>query len=166
MDSNLKPSTSCRRCAENSASRFRPHRSLRHRQHRRARTGSAAEPVLYQPTRTFPAGARATSANCRFEPGSVDAVITDIPWEIGWLPTATLLAEWCRKVLVPDGVLVTWLPHYHLDLSIAESRSTCITSGPSFRPWWARTGTRATASTAATSWRSSSASARVCGCVG
>ncbi len=53
------------------------------------------------------------------EGGTVKAVLTDIPYYVDWLPTATVLADWCANVLVPDGVLVTWLPQYHLDESIA-----------------------------------------------
>jgi site-specific DNA-methyltransferase (adenine-specific) len=58
--------------------------------------------------------------NLPIEPGTVDAVVTDIPWEDDWLPNVAKFAEWCAEVLKPNGVMVTWYGMGHAARCIAE----------------------------------------------
>ncbi len=49
------------------------------------------------------------------EPGSVAAVITDLPWKKEWVKNIDDFAKWCKIVLKPNGVLATWYGQAHLD---------------------------------------------------
>jgi len=46
--------------------------------------------------------------NLPIEPGSVAAVVTDLPWDKPWVEHIPVFAEWCKRVLKPDGVVVSW----------------------------------------------------------
>ena len=41
--------------------------------------------------------------------------MTDLPWATEWLPNVPDFAEWCARVLAPDGIMVTWYGQHHLD---------------------------------------------------
>ena len=58
------------------------------------------------------------------EPGSVDAVVTDIPYEEKWVRSmGRPFSEWCARVLRPGGVMVTWFKHSQLDQCLAALSS-------------------------------------------
>jgi hypothetical protein len=74
----------------------------------------APPPTLYQPVPGIDCW------HCHFralplQPGSVDAVVTDIPWKDDWLRRVPEFAEWCAKVLKPGGIMVTLYTAYNLD---------------------------------------------------
>ena len=52
--------------------------------------------------------------------GSVDAIITDIPWATDWLPNVEEFAAWCAKVLKPGGIMATLYTAYNLDKLLAR----------------------------------------------
>jgi hypothetical protein len=75
-------------------------------------------PVLYQPT----LGIDCWCCDFRqltIEHGSVDALVTDIPYEQEWLRHLSAFAEWCAQVLRPGGTMVTWYRKPGLDRLIA-----------------------------------------------
>jgi hypothetical protein len=49
------------------------------------------------------------------KPHSVDAVVTDVPWDGDWLRTASDFAAWCAEVLRPGGIMATWCGKLHTD---------------------------------------------------
>lgn len=56
------------------------------------------------------------------EPSSVAAVITDLPWKKEWIRHIPDFAEWCKKVLKPSGVLVSWYGQANLGECMAILR--------------------------------------------
>ena len=73
------------------------------------------QPVLYQPTPNIQCWCPCDFRNLPVEPETVDAVLTDLPYVEDWLSNAEDFARWCRHVLKPGGVLVTWYSQHHLD---------------------------------------------------
>ena len=71
------------------------------------------QPALYQPS----PGIDCRCCDCGelpLEPGSVKAIVTDLPYCGEWLPNVAAFSEWCAKVLAPGGVLVAFYGHHHL----------------------------------------------------
>ena len=58
----------------------------------------------------------------KVEQNSVSAVITDLPWSNKWVHNIGDFAEWCKRVLKPDGVLVSWYGQANLDECMAILR--------------------------------------------
>jgi ubiquinone/menaquinone biosynthesis C-methylase UbiE len=79
-----------------------------------------APPVLYQPTEGIACYCPCDFRNLPIEPGTVDAVVTDIPWAGTWLPNVAAFAEWCARVLKPGGVMATWYGQPHLAACMTE----------------------------------------------
>ena len=79
------------------------------------------EPQPPQPIETFYQPTPGIDCHCcdfrnlPVEPGTVDAVVTDIPWDEKWLRHVPEFAKWCAKVLKHNGVLVTWYGQLFLD---------------------------------------------------
>lgn len=80
---------------------------------------SPAPPVIYQPLPGIECHCPCDFRNLPVQPGTVQAVITDIPYVREWLPNVAELAQWCASVLKPDGILVTWYSQHHLDECMA-----------------------------------------------
>jgi site-specific DNA-methyltransferase (adenine-specific) len=49
------------------------------------------------------------------EPNSVNLVLTDIPYDGGFLPQVSELGAFAVRILVKGGLLVTYTGHFHLD---------------------------------------------------
>lgn len=75
----------------------------------------APEPVHYQPVPGIDCWCPCHFQNLPVEPGTVDAVVTDIMWANNWVRKVPEFAKWCASVLKPDGVLVTWYGQANLD---------------------------------------------------
>jgi hypothetical protein len=75
----------------------------------------APVPVLYQPSTDINCYCPCDFRNLPVQPGTVQAVITDIPYVREWLPHVSDFAEWCSRVLVPGGVMATFYGQHHLD---------------------------------------------------
>lgn len=78
------------------------------------------KPVLYEPFPGIKCYCPCDFRNLSVEPSSVRAVVTDIPYDPGWLRHVGEFAKWCAKVLKPGGVMVTWYSHHHLDEVMVE----------------------------------------------
>jgi hypothetical protein len=76
-------------------------------------------PELFQPTHDIACYCPCDFRHLPVDPGTVDAIITDIPYVREWLSNAAEFAEWCRHVLKPGGVMVTWYSQHHLDECMA-----------------------------------------------
>jgi hypothetical protein len=57
--------------------------------------------------------------NLPVEPESVTAVVTDIPYKEDWRSNIPAFAEWCCRVLVPGGTMVTFYGHACLNECMA-----------------------------------------------
>lgn len=80
----------------------------------------APKPVLYEPFPGIDCWCPCDFRNLPVEPGSVRAVLTDVPYAGSWLPNVAEFAQWCSNVLAPGGIVVTWYSHHHLNKVMME----------------------------------------------
>lgn len=78
--------------------------------------------TIYKPTPDIEAHC-CDFRDLKVKPGSVDAVITDLPWKKPWAKNIHDIAEWCKTVLKPSsGVLVSWYGQANLGKCMAILR--------------------------------------------
>ena len=75
--------------------------------------------TFYQPVPGIDCHCPCDFRNLPVKAGTVDAVITDLPYVTEWLPNVPEFSEWCARVLKPEGVLVTFYGQAHLDKCMA-----------------------------------------------
>jgi site-specific DNA-methyltransferase (adenine-specific) len=81
----------------------------------------AAPPKAYSPTPDIRCYCPCDFRRLPVKPGSVKAVITDIPYDDEWLVRhGSDFGAWCRQVLVPGGVLATFYGNSRLPKLFAE----------------------------------------------
>ena len=56
-----------------------------------------SQPVHYQPFPDIDCWCPCDFRNLPVEPGTVDAIVTDIPWAKDWLEEAVQFSKWCAR---------------------------------------------------------------------